>query len=699
MEEVQLAIKEVAFSYYMRGKYIQYSTSKTHYFSPEEATRQNINFLVCTSFLRTLYVELLNFSTPPNPSNLIDYTKKNIDNAEVIIYSHVRSDGEMEMRINEGENKYRTIINPSINDVIPELQIGDILCFYNHGMLVYDVEKDKSGKVIDAIIMESSASSYINTKIPTLTYPNPNGVGFVSSSSTLFLSEHINNNFNKGAIEGTLGMQRFSNYTKWVNMNNIKKRSQVYIVLRFIQSDSKGNAVLKYTNTVNYPKNKYKYNDTMELSKKNLYRIKFRHLYIEKLVNKKNFNIVEIGDILIYHIIVKNNWTEKYEEDLIVTENYSEFVTFQKNYENKNIEFRKDLNNRQLKWNIGKLEKGEEVHIYYEVQVTRGKPYDIIKSIGYVGNIESSTIENIIGINLNKTQKDLIIKNYEKLSKKYNGKQLINEIYKESFDIDLKFDKFKINQLILNTNFSDIYTYTIYLSNNNTFLKSVLHNYWYSMAKIKYKFPEGGEEVNIYRPKSYRYIYKKKIDTIDNFVYPNTFKTGDILIYENYDDFYSVNLNKLVKKNITYEQGEYSYIYIEGRGFVGVNYGADGIQNTKDDRNYFNAKYYKDHNLKLYEGNIDNLNDELLELFNLQTLFGKDYYVILRPSLCFDLPIKESEEIKENNVGIIVFIIILLIVLLLACASVILWKYIRIKKRGEEFNLHSLKKELLQINE
>ena len=92
LEEVQLAIKEVAFSYYMRGKYIQYSTSKTHYFSPEEATRQNINFLVCTSFLRTLYVELLNFSTPPNPSNLIDYTKKNIDNAEVIIYSHVRNE-------------------------------------------------------------------------------------------------------------------------------------------------------------------------------------------------------------------------------------------------------------------------------------------------------------------------------------------------------------------------------------------------------------------------------------------------------------------------------------------------------------------------------------------------------------------------------------------------------------------------------
>ena len=89
------------------------------------------------------------------------------------------------------------------------------------------------------------------------------------------------------------------------------------------------------------------------------------------MVNKKNSNIVEIGDILIYHIIVKNNFTEKYKEDIIVTEKYSEFVTFQTNYEyNKNVEFEIDAKNRQLKWNIGKLEKGEEINIYYAVEVT-----------------------------------------------------------------------------------------------------------------------------------------------------------------------------------------------------------------------------------------------------------------------------------------------------------------------------------------
>ena len=56
-------------------------------------------------------------------------------------------------------------------------------------------------------------------------------------------------------------------------------------------------------------------------------------------------------------------------------------------------------------------------------------------------------------------------------------------------------------------------------------------------------------------------------------------------------------------------------------------------KNTKDDRNEFNAKYYKDNNLELYVSPPDNTTEEMLEIANLQTLFGKDYYVILRPSL------------------------------------------------------------------
>ena len=126
-----------------------------------------------------------------------------------------------------------------------------------------------------------------------------------------------------------------------------------------------------------------------------------------------------------------------------------------------------------------------------------------------------------------------------------------------------------------------------------------------------------------------------------SFIYKDTLKTGDILIYKiSNDSTYNFINQAIVKKVITYEEGEYSYIYIEGKGFVGVNLGDDGIANTKDDRNEFNSKYYTDNKLELYPKSV-NPSDEKLEIVNLQTLFGKDYYVILRPSLCFDF--------KENN--------------------------------------------------
>jgi len=56
-----------------------------------------------------------------------------------------------------------------------------------------------------------------------------------------------------------------------------------------------------------------------------------------------------------------------------------------------------------------------------------------------------------------------------------------------------------------------------------------------------------------------------------HYINPKTFKTGDILIYKNNNDavYNVVKGNKLNKTYITYENGEFAYIYIEGKGFVG----------------------------------------------------------------------------------------------------------------------------------
>ena len=64
IDNVLSAFQEVAYSYYMRGKYIQNNSMKKGIFSPEDATSQNINYLVCSQFVLNVYKELLNITLP-----------------------------------------------------------------------------------------------------------------------------------------------------------------------------------------------------------------------------------------------------------------------------------------------------------------------------------------------------------------------------------------------------------------------------------------------------------------------------------------------------------------------------------------------------------------------------------------------------------------------------------------------------------
>ena len=513
---------------------------------------------------------------------------------KVIAYSFINEKNITELRIYYPNGTYKTKLNPSIKDIIPLIKIGDILTYTGHTKIVYDIEKDKNGTVTDGIIMQSTeggSGNWVKTKIcPQLL--KLNGATFKSFFSNLFYFERFNKKFEEGLNEGSVGLARLSTFSQWVNINNPEKRFAEYSIMRFIQKDSKGNVILKYNNTNSKTPDAFKNNDIIKLPNRNKDRIKFKHLYIEKIVNINN-NIVELGDILIYKIIIKNLSKDKYKNDLIVTENLSQFVEFETNYENKeNILFNYDIKNKKLIWNIGKLESKEEIIIHYLVKVISGKSKDIIKSVGFVNNIPSTTIKNVIGINLNQNKKNLIIKNYEKLKNKYNGKKLINEIYKNSFNIDVKFDEFEITKLINNTILISTTAKTIYLNKNNSFYNAILNNYWSSIASFKYRYINGQQEQDIYNMKLYRDYTDP--ERREDYIYLETLKTGDILIYINKNDIiYSVENNKLIKNHVTYENGEYAYIYIEGKGFVGVNIGNDGKENTKDDRNEFNAKYYK----------------------------------------------------------------------------------------------------------
>ena len=162
LEEVHKAIKEVAYSFYMRGKYIQFSDSKYTVFHPEDATQQKIQFVVCWNLVQSIYTELLNITVPLGDWKNFQYSVQYLGSPEVIAYSKINTQTnnlEMSFYNSSSKNNITTKINPSINDIIPLLKIGDILSYSLHTFLIYDVIKDSKGNVIDAIVMESGYGS------------------------------------------------------------------------------------------------------------------------------------------------------------------------------------------------------------------------------------------------------------------------------------------------------------------------------------------------------------------------------------------------------------------------------------------------------------------------------------------------------------------------------------------------------------
>ena len=364
----------------------------------------------------------------------------------------------------------------------------------------------------------------------------------------------------------------------------------------------------------------------------------FSHLYIEKTVDKFNGNIVEIGETLVYKIIVKNKALKlNYTRDLFIVENLSENVDFQ-NYSTPNTikSFEYNSIDRKLTWNIGQLNKGDEVIIEYSVIVTGESNNSLIISTGTVGNISSSTIKNVIGNNLGIYKQNAIKMAYNNLKNKgISGKELIDRIYNDTLGVELNLTRFNIADLIINNNSYSVLSRTLFLNTSHSFYNMVLNNYWSSISKRNYTYET--EKVKVYDLKDY--IQYTDAEIRQDFIYPETFKTGDILIYTNYNDtIYTVintTTNETINTSITYEDGEYAYIYIDGEGFVGVNYENDEVRK----RNEFTPKYYYEKNLTLFQNDSagygrtfknGTYNDEI---GNLQTLFGKDYYVILRPSL------------------------------------------------------------------
>ena len=81
----------------------------------------------------------------------------------------------------------------------------------------------------------------------------------------------------------------------------------------------------------------------------------------------------------------------------------------------------------------------------------------------------------MIGVNLDKNKMNLIKIKFDKLKRKYKGKKLINEIYREALNYNMRFDEFDITKLIINTKLELTQYKIVYLNKQNPFYNAVLN--------------------------------------------------------------------------------------------------------------------------------------------------------------------------------------------------------------------------------
>ena len=101
------------------------------------------------------------------------------------------------------------------------------------------------------------------------------------------------------------------------------------------------------------------------------------------------------------------------------------------------------------------------------MKIIKGEKISIIESRGFVEKIQSSIIQNTIGVNLNEVKISLLMTKFDELQRKYNVKKLINEIYKQALNYNIGLDEFDISNLINNTLLENTVIQTININKNN----------------------------------------------------------------------------------------------------------------------------------------------------------------------------------------------------------------------------------------
>lgn len=658
--DLDTVFKETEFAYYRNSINSQYSSARNEYYDPAEATSQDTKFSVCSRYTSNVYKNAFNISIPGNTNALMKFVDANYKDSN---YKKYIIDYHDCVSNSKGKGSCNTMTESQYNNLISKLKPGDVLVYTKgsiekgsgHALIIYDTLTNSSGQK-DAYILNSTGGSVV--------YTRNLGTNRVFYNYRTVQDTGINKTVHKSVKEGTVKMERFRADAKFA----FTSASQAYGV---VGSNKYRIAIIRFIVDNKYPiydatSYKVKEEKTLSLANTNGYlRTKYKDLSITKTVNAVDNNVVVLGQELVYTLKIKNDSSTAYGKFYI-----QEAVSNSK-YATVTEASGGTLNGNTINYEIPSLAAGETKTITYKVKVTDNITYlgNTITSSGKFSNtsdfklsLKTGTVKNKIDNKLTDDNKAAIKNAYNNLKGSKTGLDLINETYKTALNIDLDLTNFKLTSLIkedvtkintckekglLGRNCQDAFSLASYKigSTNYTYKDMILNNYWNGLVNQDSTPNDDTIDFNSNKPQKEKNMYtwngsgdsSKRAKSIIG----SHFEDGDILIYYNSNDFIDGD-NTDSANRISYEDGLYAYIYLDGK-FVGVN-GSSYKQ-----RNEFTTKYYlEDHTgLSWYSAQrLSDCSQNSLNVSLLQSLYGKYYYVILRPALSEGLVAGVSAEFE-----------------------------------------------------
>ncbi|MBQ9816853.1 MAG: DUF11 domain-containing protein [Proteobacteria bacterium] len=640
-EKHQLALQETAMAFYRKGDNIQYETHRrSQYVTPETASSQHVEYLVCSGFVYAVFYQALGMELPHWTKYFTAYGKSFSGKNEDVVFF---ADGDgLKNRVKDAAAKTK-FLDELLNTA--KVQPGDAISYYlsksdaGHVIFVYDLIKDDKGKITDAVILHSTSN--FETK------SDKDKKDRRTTKLDKSLSWHEAQNKDTGVHEGTVQKTLLSKI-----INGRGATTTEFIVIRPAAKDtSYKHITYSGAKAADYP-NWEKYTTVKDtnytIKEDTLCRMQYHDIEIEKTLDIHPGSTVEPGGEMTYTIDITNHSDKAY-SDIYVTEKLSEHVDLKDAGKDGN------LYNGTVAWFIPSIAAGKTHKISYTVTVKNdasllGKK---VISTGSVAQIKTKTIENAIAYNLSADQIKLLKNIFNLIAEtgNYKGVDAVQKAYKDALDYDVPLKDMTLGSLYVDGTPSGVFknypkqvpyynadqpnydkaknkALLISINGNSSpdnlkfndqhDMAGMVLNHYYSGVHSTY---DVNADKKIYTKGATPKYFEKGVNAPDsrtdreNMIYPETLRDGDILVYANAVDI------KTDEKPVE-AKGTHAFIYLDGK-FQGIN--ASGKLLTLSVKDGTAPKYYVDNNL----GQVS-----MFKRFgNMPQMFGKDFYVILRPAM------------------------------------------------------------------